>query len=48
MKKLKKEIKFAYQSDYYFPGPKYAEKLISKLEGMILDKPSTQKNLYML
>lgn len=32
MKKTKKEIKFAYQSDYYFPGPKYAEKLITKEE----------------
>lgn len=30
MKKIKKEVKFAYQSDYYFPGPKYAEKLIKK------------------
>ena len=30
--KTKKEIKFAYQSDYYFPGPKYAEKLIEKEE----------------
>ena len=32
MKKIKKEVKFAYQSDYYFPGPKYAEKLIKKEE----------------
>ena len=32
MKKTKKEIKFAYESDYYFPGPKYAEKLITKEE----------------
>ena len=32
MKKIKKEIKFAYQSDYLFPGPKYAEKLIEKEE----------------
>ena len=30
MKKIKKEVKFAYQSDYLFPGPKYAEKLIEK------------------
>ena len=32
MKKIKKEVKFAYQSDYLFPGPKYAEKLIEKEE----------------
>ena len=32
MKKIKKEIKFAYQSDYLFSGPKYAEKLIEKEE----------------
>ena len=32
MKKIKKEIKCAYQSDYCFPGPKYAEKLIEKEE----------------
>ena len=32
MKKIKKEVKFAYQSDYYFPGPKYVEKLIKKEE----------------
>ena len=32
MKIIKKEIKCAYQSDYCFPGPKYAEKLIKKEE----------------
>lgn len=37
MKKIKTEIKFAYQSDYYFPGPKYAEKLI-KTEEKFRDK----------
>lgn len=37
MKKIKKEVKFAYQSDYYFPGPKYAENLIEK-ENKFCDK----------
>ena len=32
MTKTKKQIKFVYQSDYYFPGSKYAEKLITKEE----------------
>lgn len=30
MKKIKKKVKIAYQSDYYFPGSKYADKIIEK------------------
>jgi hypothetical protein len=37
MTKTKKQIKFVYQSDYYFPGSKYAEKLI-KTEEKFRDK----------